>query len=86
MVIESLNRLGRSKSKFETNVMELVNGFTTQIQSLRDAITRNNKSAEAVADTVAKIFREAQAQLQQIQEETVTSLPQQKPEVLVEKL
>ena len=75
MVIESLNRLGRSKSKFETNVMELVNGFTTQIQSLRDAITRNNKSAEAVADTVAKIFQEAQAQLQQIQEETVTSLP-----------
>ena len=66
--------------------MELVNGFTTQIQSLRDAITRNNKSAEAVADTVAKIFQEAQAQLQQIQEEPVTSLPKPKPEVLVEKL
>ena len=66
--------------------MELVNGFTTQIQSLRDAITKNNKSAEAVADTVARIFQEAQAQLQQIQEEPVTSLPQQKPEVLVEKL
>ena len=53
---------------------------------MRNTIDRNNQSTTDLAERIAKIFQEAQAQLQQIQEEPVTSLPQQKPEVLVEKL
>ena len=49
--------------------MEVVNRFSSKIEQLQESISRNNQSAETISEKVSTIFKEAQAQLQLVQEQ-----------------
>lgn len=47
---QALSKLGKNKTKFETQIMALVADFSTQIEVLRNNITRNEKNAAKIAE------------------------------------
>ena len=67
--LQSLAKLGKNKSTFETVIMEVVNRFSSKIEQLQESISRNTQSAETISEKMSTIFKEAQAQLQLVQEQ-----------------
>ena len=56
---QSLASLGRNKSKFEAMIMEVVHGFSDQVQLLKDAVSRNDETSKSIAEKITTIFTEA---------------------------
>ncbi len=54
--------------------MEVVHDFTSQVQQLKAAVSRNDSQAKSIAEKISTIFVEAQQQLQLVQE-VAPSLP-----------
>ena len=54
--LQSLSKLGKNKSKFEANIMVVVNDFSSQITALKDTIGRNQLEINKISEQVSRIF------------------------------